>query len=89
MLLEMTHCKTPPQAAQRFHNLTGVTVGSLVKSGGRFSPAADLWRFPDGSCGKFLASDGLCGRVFKVVKDGVIEEFGALDSTWRRTREAR
>jgi len=84
-----TSFDAPPPIASRFHNLTGVTVADLLKSGGRFSPAEDCWRFPDGSRGRFLSPRGMIESVFKIVKDGDVETSGALDSTWRKLQRER
>ena len=85
----MASYNAPPPLAARFHNLTGVTVADLLKSGGKFSPIAGVWTFPDGSRGQFLSSCGMVDSVFKIVNDGEIDRFEALDSTWRRVERRR
>ena len=67
--------KTPPPVAARFHNHIGVTVAELLKSGGRFSPTAGVWTFPDGSRGQFLLPGGMIESVFKIPMNAKIASF--------------
>ncbi len=89
MATYLTSFNTPPPIAARFHNLTGVTVADLLKAGGRFSPSAGVWTFPDSSRGQFLSPRGMIESVFKIVKERDIETSGALDSTWRKLQRER
>jgi hypothetical protein len=55
--------------AKQFHNLPGVSIGQLLKAGGKFHATTGVWVFQDGSKGRFISPTATLDHFFQAILD--------------------